>query len=61
MAEDLERKPEKTVFNMKLHEHLTIDGFYVLRVHQGWIYYGWDDDKDKLIDGTFVPYKEPVR
>ena len=58
MAEDLERKEEKTIFNMKLHDGLTVDGFYVLRVHQGWIYYGWDSEKDILTGGIFVPYKD---
>ena len=38
----LDRKEEKTIFNMKLHETLAVEGMYVLRVPSGWIYYGWD-------------------
>mgnify|MGYP000129659504 CR=1 FL=1 len=51
----LDRKEEKTIFNMKLHETLAVEGMYVLRVPSGWIYYGWDSERDEYINGVFVP------
>ena len=45
------------IYNMKLHEVLTIVGFCILRVSGGWIYFSWNDVVGDYADvGNFVPF-----
>lgn len=47
----------KTIYELKLHEELQIEGFSVTRVPGGWIYRYWDyTAKDYYPTATFVPF-----
>ena len=49
---------EKTIYNIKLHESISIDTVIILRVPGGWIYDEYDDNKDITTTSTFVPYND---
>ena len=50
-------KETKTIYDLKLHEAITIDpGICIMRVASGWIYDCWDKEKDCFKQGTFVPF-----
>ena len=40
---------------MKIHQSVTFNKFYIIRVPGGWIYYPPNED---YISGVFVPYKQ---
>lgn len=45
------------IYNLELHESTTLPcGTVVMRVPGGWIYGGWDIEKDCDRPGTFVPF-----
>ena len=57
----------KTIYNMGLHEEITLDGYNrVFRVAGGWIYRFWENENKSGVDGqwsenyrinsVFVPY-----
>lgn len=47
----------KTIYTLKLHESLVIDGgICVLRVAGGWIYDFWDTSSDLPKTGVFIPF-----
>lgn len=48
---------DKTIYDLELHEGLNLDsGINVMRVPGGWIYDGWDMEKDRSKTGLFVPF-----
>ena len=53
----------KTIYDLKLHEHLTLSqGFDVTRVPGGWLYQEWVDNGDTTtLSSTFVPYHDEFR
>ena len=44
---------EKTIYTLNLHETLTLENHWVLKVAGGWIY---TDMRGQSAVGTFVPY-----
>lgn len=52
----------KTIYELKLHESLKLEGFEITRVAGGWIYRYWDYTKqDYYANSTFVPYNKEFK
>jgi len=53
----------RTVHDMRLHEHMRIDGANILRVPGGWLYSTVEefDGQAMAMNPVFVPYTEELK